>query len=178
MTRLPALLAMVFAMGCSHYQPIYATGEAIEKSEVSIDSIRDQSVSGLGRILSQKLYRDFSNSTQARYMLNGELQDVSIVTSPVKPNSSSTRAYKVRAKLKLKLKDLHSAELFKTTIREEADFLLAPNNSQDQVLNTEHNRTKALHKLAQVLVDGIEVFIADTLRNAPRETSNKKGAQP
>ena len=100
------------------------------------------------------------------------------MTSPVKAGSSSTRAYKVRAKLKLKVRDLQSTELFRTTIREEADFLLASKDSQDQVLNTEHNRTKALHKLAQILVDGIEVFLADKLVTIPVEPLDQRGTQP
>ena len=178
MSKCFVLIAIVFSMSCSHYQPLYGSGETVQKTQVSIGEITDRSVSGLGRILSQKLYRGFSNSEQARYIIHGALEDVSIVTSPVKAGSSSTRAYKVRAKLKLKVRDLQSTELFRTTIREEADFLLASKDSQDQVLNTEHNRTKALHKLAQILVDGIEVFLADKLVTIPVEPLDQRGTQP
>jgi hypothetical protein len=169
---------MILTVSCSHYEPLYGPSHLDTKSQIAIGQIRDESVSGLGPILSQKLFRDFSNSDQARYVINGHLQDVSIVTSPVKPSASSTRAYKVRAKLRLKLQDLSSSKHVTATIREEADFLLASKESQDQVLNTEHHRTKALHELARVLADGIEEFVTDALDDGLVKGPVKKGEEP
>ena len=176
MSRL--FLLMILTVSCSHYEPLYGPSHLDTKSQIAIGQIRDESVSGLGPILSQKLFRDFSNSDQARYVINGHLQDVSIVTSPVKPSASSTRAYKVRAKLRLKLQDLRSSKHVTATIREEADFLLASKESQDQVLNTEHHRTKALHELARVLADGIEEFVTDALDDGLVKGPVKKGEEP
>ena len=71
----------------------------------------------------------------------------------------------MRARLALSLKDIATTQHTGTTLREEADFLLADRASQDQVLETEHNRQKALNKLAHALTLRIERFIAQELAN-------------
>ena len=178
MSKYFLLITLTAAVSCSHYEPLYGQSHIGTKNQIALGQIRDESVSGLGPILSQKLFRDFSNSDEARYVINGHVQDVSIVTSPVKSTTSSTRAYKVRAKLKLKLRNTNTSKQFTTTLREEADFLLASKDSQDQVLNTEHHRTKALHELAGVLVLRIEQFIADALPEDLSEKPIENGLKP
>lgn len=168
MTRLVLPLVSLMTLSCSHYQPLYGAESARANEVLAVGHITDRSVSGLGEILSQKLYQGFSNQDAPRYVISGTLQDVSILTSPVKPGSSFIRAYKVRAKLKLSLKDLLSKQRFQTTLQEEADFLLANTGTQDRVLDTEQHRKKALHKLAEVFLEGIDAFVADKLASTHR----------
>ena len=168
MTKHCWMLALMLLPGCAQYQPLYQpqpSAQTAAHHRIMLTHVQDESVSELGRLLSEVLSNQYGPHDSPSHLLEANLKDVTIVTSPVQPGPSSLRAYSVRARLALSLKDIATTQHYRTTLREEADFLLADRASQDQVLETEHNRQKALNKLAQALTLRIERFIAQELAN-------------
>ena len=167
MTKSHWLLALMLLPGCAQYQPLYQPQPSAEGSHnrIMLTHVQDESVSELGRLLSEALSHQYGPHDSPSHLLEANLKDVTIVTSPVQPGASSLRSYSVRARLALSLRDIATTQQYRTTLREEADFLLADRESQDQVLETEHNRKKALNKLAHALTLRIERFIAQELAN-------------
>ena len=179
MINQPWILALLLLSGCAHYQPLYQNPQLSETTHrIMLTHVQDENVSELGRILSELLSNRYSQHEAPSHLLEAKLKDVTILTSPVQPGTSSLRSYSIRASLALSLKNLESAKQYRTTLRETADFLLAARDSQEQVLKTEHNRQKALNRLAHALTARIERFIALELANTEYKQAKSGASSP
>ena len=124
MTKSYWMLALILLSGCTQYQPLYQAQSSAESAHhrIMLTHVQDESVSELGRLLSELLSSRYGQHDSPSHLLEANLKDVTIVTSPVQPGPSSLRSYSVRARLALTLKDIATTQHHRATLREEADF--------------------------------------------------------
>ena len=106
------MLALILLSGCTQYQPLYQAQSSAESAHhrIMLTHVQDESVSELGRLLSELLSSRYGQHDSPSHLLEANLKDVTIVTSPVQPGPSSLRSYSVRARLALssKISQRHS----------------------------------------------------------------------
>lgn len=163
---LTGVLCVAVVSSCASYIPIYSGNPAVESvSNVLIERFEERGVSGLEDALYHELKTVFvaSKTEQPMYRLSGRIRDVNITTSPVRSEVPNLRAYQLRAKLDVTLTDVASRDTFQTTLHRESDFTLNLGDGDDQVLDTELNRRKALRRLARSCSTEIQRFVFGTL---------------
>ena len=90
MTKHCWMLALMLLPGCAQYQPLYQpqpSAQTAAHHRIMLTHVQDESVSELGRLLSEVLSNQYGPHDSPSHLLEANLKDVTIVTSPVQPGT-------------------------------------------------------------------------------------------